>query len=624
VPSLALLGAALRLLSCVWSLLLARRVRDWRLTALGLSLGVWALTGGLEAAALMRGDGTGQQLTVALEFVCSILGVAGVALLQQVRVLRSQAVRDMVLDARQVMLAGIASKAPLESLLGTLATKFEEIAPGLQAQFHLLPQEVEASPQQPPHAALAAVSDGLRAMSDDAQGGYGWIEPVASSTSRQLGALEVLIPTGRRPRPMELDLGVQIAQLGGLTAGRIQADQTVERLQALLNATLEESLAGVLVVDAATHTIRIANPAARHLLGPSARELIGLSIEDHYASLQLKSATGQIRSPRDMPLVRSLLLGETCRGEDHRMVRKDGREFWLLVNSAPILDAEGNVEAAMAVFMDVTAKRQAEIEREAILERLRVQNKELEEVFQATSHDLRSPLVNIEGFGREISHSLSDLRALMEQAELDDDLRKRALALIDEEIDESLGYVQDAGKKMDRLLGGLRAVARFRGQAPSMTRVSMLPLIQGIVRELRYQAQAKQASITIGEIPDCYGAENELAQIFTNLIDNALQFLDPERPGVIRISALLTGDEVEYSVTDNGMGIEEQHQSKIFETFRRLNPEGPAEGEGLGLSILSRIVHRHSGNFGVKSVPGEGSTFWVRLPANAPTEAWSE
>lgn len=624
MTSLAVLGAILRLLSCGWSLLLAKRVRDWRLAALGASLAVWALAGGLEAAALLQGGPAGPQLGAILELASSALAVGGVALLQRGRILRSRAVRELAQDARQVMLAGIASKAPLESLLRTLADKFEEAAPGLRVEFHLLPLEVGSTSSQAPHAAITAVGAGERVLRGSTHQPTGWIEPVLSSTGRQLGALEVSLPTSRRPRPIEFELAEQVAHLGGLTTGRIQTDQKVERLQALLNATLEESQAGVIVVDADTHTIRIANAAARRLLGPLERDLVGLSIEDHYASLQLKSPEGQIRSPREMPLVRSLLLGETCRGEDHRMVRRDGREFWILVNSAPILDAEGKVEAAMAVFMDVTARRQAEMERETILERLRVQNRELEEVFQATSHDLRSPLVNIEGFTREISHSLDSLRELILKADLDDDLRESALALVDEEIQESLGYVQDAGKKMDRLLGGLRAVARYRGQAPSMSRVCMQPLMERIVRELRYQAQAKQASITIGELPDCYGAENELAQVFTNLLDNALKYLDPDRLGEIRISAIHTGDEVEYWVADNGIGIEEQHQSKIFETFRRLNPEGPVEGEGLGLSILSRILRRNGGHFGIKSTPGEGSTFWVRLPANAPSGAWSE
>lgn len=624
MTSLVLLGTALRLLSCAWSFLLAKRLRDWRLAALGASLGVWTLAGALEAAALVQGAALSSQLGAVLEFASSLSAVAGVALLKRVRILGFRAVRDLTQDAHQIMLAGIASKASLGSLLEILCTKLEEAAPALRTKFHLVPADAESASPYHANPALAAARDGQRVMRGDPDQPSGWIEPVVSSTGRQMGALEITLVVKRKPQPVELELAKQIAQLAGLTTGRIRSDQTVDRLQALLNASLEESQAGVLVVDKATRTIRIANPAARRMLSPTEEDLVGVSIEDHYASLQLKSPDGLTLSPRDMPMVRSLLLGETCRGEDHRMVRKDGREFWLLVNTAPILDADGNVEAAMAVFMDVTAKRQAEMERETVLERLKVQNTELEEVFQATSHDLRSPLVNIEGFAQEISHSLSSLRTLILKAELDDSLRAEALALLDGEIEESLGYVQQAGQKMDRLLGGLRAVARYRGQTPSMTRVSMPALMQSIVRDLRYQAQAKRAEITIGELPDCYGAESELAQVFTNLIDNAIKYLDPERPGVIRISAIRDADEVEYRVTDNGLGIEKRHQASVFETFRRLNPDGPVEGEGLGLSILTRIVCRHSGHFGLESTLGEGSTFWVRLPSQAPTGAWSK
>jgi signal transduction histidine kinase len=110
-----------------------------------------------------------------------------------------------------------------------------------------------------------------------------------------------------------------------------------------------------------------------------------------------------------------------------------------------------------------------------------------------------------------------------------------------------------------------------------------------------------------------------VGQAFTNLLSNALKYLDPARPGVIRISGVIEGERSVYSVEDNGIGIAAAHQENIFEVFHRLEPT-KSEGEGLGLTIVRQVIGRLEGEVRVESKPGEGSRFLVALPATRAGE----
>ncbi len=129
----------------------------------------------------------------------------------------------------------------------------------------------------------------------------------------------------------------------------------------------------------------------------------------------------------------------------------------------------------------------------------------------------------------------------------------------------------------------------------------------------------------IGDLPPAWGDPTAIEQMFANLLGNALNYLDPARPGVVEVGSVssaaergavnVTEDRHTYYVKDNGLGISPEHLSKVFLAFQRLHPSAAA-GEGIGLPLVRRMVERHGGRIWVESVVGQGSTFFLSLPAH--------
>ena len=257
--------------------------------------------------------------------------------------------------------------------------------------------------------------------------------------------------------------------------------------------------------------------------------------------------------------------------------------------------------------------KKVEKERESLLAKLSEKNKELEQIIYATSHDLRSPLVNIQGFTRELEQSFKQAHEVLNSKDIAPAVREKLGSTLNEDIPAELQYILASSAKMDSLLSGLLKLSRMGRANINIEKLDMNKLMPEVISTLEFQAGETRATVEVEELPPCYGDEAQINQVFSNLLGNALKFLDPKRRGVIRISGREEKEQVVYCVEDNGIGIAEKDKDAIFEIFHKLNPDDK-RGEGLGLVIVKKILDRHGGKVWVESEPGKGSKFFVSLP----------
>ena len=246
-------------------------------------------------------------------------------------------------------------------------------------------------------------------------------------------------------------------------------------------------------------------------------------------------------------------------------------------------------------------------------DQLNEKNDELEQIVFVTSHDLRSPLVNIQGFSRELENIFARLKKLISGESISSKAEKELAHLLDEEASEALDFILSSINKMDSLLKGLLRLSRLGRVAMDVGPVDMNYLMKEIANSHEYQLQNAGTVLEIDNLPPARGDISQINQVFSNILDNSVKCLDPQRPGKIRITGKKEGDETIYCVEDNGIGFAPEFQKKIFEIFHRLDPDIGA-GEGLGLTIVRKLIDRHGGRVWAESEPGKGSRFFVALP----------
>lgn len=240
-------------------------------------------------------------------------------------------------------------------------------------------------------------------------------------------------------------------------------------------------------------------------------------------------------------------------------------------------------------------------------------NKELEKLIYVASHDLRSPLVNVDGYSKELEYSLKIITNIMED---NNNNSEKIIDLIKIEIPEifdSLKYIRNSTQQMDLLLKGLLRYSRNGRITLNITAINMNNLLKNIKNSLDFMLKESNALINISDLPECSGDEIQLTQVFLNLINNAVKYKCPDRDSIINISGTKNSSNCIYCVEDNGLGIANEHKDKIFELFYRLDPHRE-KGEGLGLYIVKQIIERHNGEIFLESILGIGSKFYIKLP----------
>ncbi len=266
------------------------------------------------------------------------------------------------------------------------------------------------------------------------------------------------------------------------------------------------------------------------------------------------------------------------------------------------------------IFTDITERKKTRQKLIQLNADLATKNDELEQMVYVVSHDLRSPLVNIDGYGRELNYSIDEVQIILDNTE-PAQLPQALSRVLHGDIQDSLKYIRASTSKMDKLLSGLLKLSRSGRAKLSIDVLDMNKLITGIIDATEYLIKKDGIQVTVDTLPQCAGDADQVNQIFSNIISNALKYLSPKRSGTVHISGQIEGENSLYCIEDGGLGIDQAHLNKIFELFHRLNPM-ESKGEGLGLTIVKRAVDRLNGKVWVESEPDVGSRFFVSLPHN--------
>jgi len=235
-----------------------------------------------------------------------------------------------------------------------------------------------------------------------------------------------------------------------------------------------------------------------------------------------------------------------------------------------------------------------EKEMQELIEILKHSNEELQSFAYITSHDLQEPL-----------------RTMGNYAGL---LKMRYEGRLDKDADDFLEYMVSGAQRMKGMIQGLLDYSRVGTRGGEFMEFNSEDALNHAIYNLQSAIEECHAEITHDSLPLIVADSGQITRVFQNLIGNALKFRREGKKPKIHISARKEDNEYVFSVSDNGIGLEEEYSDRIFEVFKRLHAIGEYQGAGIGLAIVKRIIDRHGGKVWVESKLGKGSTFYFTVP----------
>ena len=300
-----------------------------------------------------------------------------------------------------------------------------------------------------------------------------------------------------------------------------------------------------------------------------------------------------------------------------RMRHKNGGWRWILSRAVGIRDETGKLLRMVGVRTDITEQK----EREEELQQL---NADLEGFTYIASHDLRAPLVNLQGFSAEMQNSIAHAKQLVERLKPHlSAAEQSALAqTFDKDFPEAIGFIRSSVEKMDKLTNAILDLSRIGRREYHLQIVDTEALVRRCLDALAYEINSRKIEVECSPLPTIISDSVALEQVFGNILDNAVKYLDPDRAGKISIQAFNAADQIIFSVKDNGRGIAEIEGNKVFDIFRRAGNAGDIRGAGMGMAYVKATLRKLGGRIWFRSSPGNGTVFYFSLPIqNVQSEA---
>jgi PAS domain S-box-containing protein len=362
-----------------------------------------------------------------------------------------------------------------------------------------------------------------------------------------------------------------------------QSLERAEARHALLAAIVQSSHDAIISKD--KNGIIISwNPAAEELYGYPAEEAIGrhisLIVPPELRAGELENIMAHLRTS-----------AATQRVETERITRT-GERIEVEVRISAIRNSKGELLGASSIAHDIGARKRVEREFARWRDQLARSNAELERFAYVASHDLQEPLRMVASYVQLIA--------------------QRYKGRLDADADEFIAYAVDGANRMKTMIVDLLKYSRA-GEGDAFETIDAGVALDQALANLQLAIAETGATVTRGPMPMVRGIAPQIAELFQNLVGNALKF-HGDQPPHIHISADRTGSAWEFAVGDNGIGIAPEYKDKIFEIFRRLHSREKYPGTGIGLTVCRKIVLHHGGRIGVDSEVGAGATFRFTLP----------
>ena len=271
--------------------------------------------------------------------------------------------------------------------------------------------------------------------------------------------------------------------------------------------------------------------------------------------------------------------------------RKDGSTLWMGLTITPIIEDNGKVSKFIFIESDVSERKEAEAKMEAYLHDLEKTNKELDKFAWVVSHDLKAPLRAIGNLAGWIEEDAGDQ--------------------FNDEVRQNFNIIKGRITRMEDLINGLLDYSKAHRKKGEDVPVNIRELIRDTID---FIGAPQNCNLEIGnKMPVLFTDKIKIQQVFSNLLTNAIKYNDKEKI-YIRVDMKESTDKWEFSVEDNGPGIEPQYHEKIFVIFQTLNARDNFESTGVGLAIVKKIIEEEGGTIRVESDKGRGAKFCFTWP----------